>query len=138
MFGLHFPEDIKSITTMINYCCCLIASGKWRQIIWYRKINITSFIFRSKDYQATGDSFHLEIFCLGWNIYWNYLYVKGIVSTLMLTFNLWLLERAEICALICRNLSCHQNFLYTCLGITITWLWPSFTICFLIIKTFGI
>ena len=28
-----------------NYCYCLVVSGKWRLVIWYRKINVTSFIF---------------------------------------------------------------------------------------------
>ena len=40
---------IKTATTVIHYCYCLVVSGKWRLIIWCRKINITSFIFPSKN-----------------------------------------------------------------------------------------
>ena len=39
--GLYFPGVIKIATTMIHYCYCLIAYGKWRPIIWYRMTNIT-------------------------------------------------------------------------------------------------
>ena len=39
--GLHFPGVIKIVTTMIHYCYCLIAYGKWAAIIWYKMINIT-------------------------------------------------------------------------------------------------
>ena len=38
-----------------------MSSGKWRSKIWYRKINIASFIFPNKNVQATGDSFYYEI-----------------------------------------------------------------------------
>ena len=41
MQGLHFPGTIKIVTTMIHYCYCLMAYGKWRPITWYRMINIT-------------------------------------------------------------------------------------------------
>ena len=33
-----------------------MASRKWRPNIWYRKRNITSFIFPSKNFKASGDS----------------------------------------------------------------------------------
>ena len=31
--GLHFPGAIKIVTTMIHYCYCLMAYGKWRPVI---------------------------------------------------------------------------------------------------------
>ena len=34
-FGFHFPETIKTIT-MIHYCYCLMVSGKWRWIIYWK------------------------------------------------------------------------------------------------------
>ena len=46
--GLHFPGVIKIVTTMIHYCHCLIAYGKWRSITWYRMINI-AFYFSAKN-----------------------------------------------------------------------------------------
>ena len=39
--GLHFPGAIKIVTTMIHYCYCLMACGKWRPVIWSGMINIT-------------------------------------------------------------------------------------------------
>ena len=39
--SLHIPGVIKTVTTKIHYCYCLIAYGKWRPIIWYRMINRT-------------------------------------------------------------------------------------------------
>ena len=35
IFGFHFPEAIKTIT-MIHYCYCLMVSGKWRRIIYWK------------------------------------------------------------------------------------------------------
>ena len=50
IFDLHFPEAIKTVTATIHYrCYCLMASGKWRSIVWCRNINVTSFIFLSKN-----------------------------------------------------------------------------------------
>ena len=40
---------IKTVTIMIRHCYCLVVCWKWRLIIWYRKINITFFIFPSKN-----------------------------------------------------------------------------------------
>ena len=39
--GLLFQGVIKIVTTMICYCYCLIAYGKWGPIMLYRMINIT-------------------------------------------------------------------------------------------------
>ena len=35
IFGFHFPEAIKTII-MIHYCYCLMVSGKWRRIIYWK------------------------------------------------------------------------------------------------------
>ena len=35
IFGFHLPEAIKTIT-MIHYCYCLMVSGKWRRIIYWK------------------------------------------------------------------------------------------------------
>ena len=35
IFGFHLPEAIKAIT-MIHYCNCLLVSGKWRWIIYWK------------------------------------------------------------------------------------------------------
>ena len=40
-----------------------MASRKWRPSIWYRKRNITSCIFPSKNVEASGDSLYHEIVC---------------------------------------------------------------------------
>ena len=55
--GLHILGIIKIVTTMIHYCYCLIAYGKWRPIIWYRMVNITFYFFCVKMFKAIGDSF---------------------------------------------------------------------------------
>ena len=50
IFDLPFLEAIKTVTAIIHFhCYCFMASGKWRSIVWYRNINITSFIFLSKN-----------------------------------------------------------------------------------------
>ena len=76
MITRHMTTTYLALT---DYCFSLIASGKWRPIIWYKKINVTSFIFSAtgdatKNVSATGDSFYLEILCPDWGIYRNYLY----------------------------------------------------------------
>ena len=40
-----------------------MTSGKLRPNIWYRKRNITSFIFPSKNAEASGDSLYHQIVC---------------------------------------------------------------------------
>ena len=42
-----------------------MASGKLRPNIRYRKKNITSFIFTSKNAEASGDSIYHETVCSG-------------------------------------------------------------------------
>ena len=91
VFVLHFPHDIKTVATManINYCYCLIASGKWRSIIWCRKINIISFNFLGKSYWE----FFLSWICIPVLEYLVKLFVFERYSyfwkkhTLTLTFN---------------------------------------------------
>ena len=56
-----------------SYCYCLMVSGKWWPIKWYRKINMTSFIFSRKN------SLSYWGFFLSWNCNWK-------KRTLMLTF----------------------------------------------------
>ena len=87
--GLHFLGAIKIVATMIHYCYCLMAYGKWRQIIWKDdKYNILLFCVNM--FKANADSFYCENVCPDGDIYWsfciwkNFFWKKG---TLMLTFN---------------------------------------------------
>ena len=75
-----------------------MASGKWRPNIWYRKKNVTSFIFRKKNVEASWDSlYQLKLFLFDRD---SYFWKKRAV---MLACNL-ILKLLWICALICRNL----------------------------------
>ena len=60
--GLYFPGVIKIVTTMIHYCYCLIAYGKWRPIIWYRTINIAFYFSAEKCLKLLGILFNLKLY----------------------------------------------------------------------------
>ena len=60
--GLHFPGAIQIVTTVIYYCYCLMAYGKWRLIIWYRMINITFYFSAWKCLKLLGILFILKFY----------------------------------------------------------------------------
>ena len=99
---LHFPETIKVVTTVIHYCYCWMAYGKWRPVIWYRMINITFFFCVKK---LLGIIFILKFYAQIGMFTRIFLYLKEIIFERVITMTF-----RNLC-LIFRNLPSPQKFL---------------------------
>ena len=61
IFGFHLPEVIKTIT-VIHYCYCLMVSGNWRQIIYWKADYITPKLYlKEADFNVYILLWHSEL-----------------------------------------------------------------------------
>ena len=51
-----------NIIYLDHYCYCFMTLGRWKRNIWYRKRNITSFIFPSKMLKSLGIFFIRKLY----------------------------------------------------------------------------
>ena len=78
--GSIFDRAFKNnIIYLDSVCSSFTASEKWRTNIWYRKRNITSFIFLSKNVETFVNSLYHKSVCPGLYVSESYLYLIKIV-----------------------------------------------------------